>query len=127
MKSVAEITKNIAHSIGTTRYIKHWTGAFVFTDGVNQLREDADCFWLIDAIASYKRKEYFQAWELKVNEDNSAVLTMKEDSNTPELVRQEIPFTNFPLKSIKFYVEEGGYGDEKKWTPCLVLMLPNER
>ena len=126
MKSVAEITRNMAHSIGTSKYIKHFTGAFVFTDGIEQLREDTDCYWLVDAIASYRRKEPFQVWELKVSGYKTAVLTMKEDTNTPILVEQEIPYTDFPLTYIKFYVQEGGYGTEENWTNCLVLMLPSE-
>ena len=126
MKSVAEITRNMAHSIGTSKYIKHFTGAFVFTDGIEQLREDTDCYWLVDAIASYRRKEPFQVWELEVFKDKTAVLTMKEDTNTPLLVEQKIHYTDFPLENIKFYVNEGGYGTEENWTNCLVLMLPSE-
>ena len=127
MKTVAEIQSNITQSIGTTRYIKHFFNKnLVFTDGVNQLRQDADAFWLVDAIASYKRTELFQVWELIVNADKSAVLTMKEDSNTPVLVKQEIPYTDFPLEKIKFFVQEGGYGTAENWTKCLVLMLTNE-
>lgn len=127
MKSIAQIQSNMAHAYGTSQYIKHWTNALVFTDGVNQLREDADCHWLIDAIASYKRTEEFQLWELVVNPDKSAVLTMKEDSDRKPKVIQAIPYTNFPLEKIKFYNEIGGYGTEDNWTTCMVLMLPSER
>ena len=70
-------------------------------------------------------KEEFQVWELKVDlNKRSAVLTMKEDSDAPELVRQEFGYTNFPLDEIKFYIELGcidGYN------PVYVLMLPSER
>ena len=128
MKTVEQIRSGIAHSTGTTQYIKSrvW-GHLVFTDGVNNLRENADCYWLVDAIASHRRKESFQVWNLTVDlEKKSAVLTMKEDTGQPELVRQEIPYTDFPLLSIDFFVQEGGYGTEENWTPCLVLMLPNE-
>lgn len=133
MESVAEIERNMAHAIGTERYIKHNSGLLVFTDGVNQLRQDADAFWLVDAITSHQidhRDKRFQCWELVVNKDHSAVLTMKEDTGQPELVKQEIPYTNFPLENIKFYVQEGGYsnwnGTSENWTTCLVLMLPSE-
>ncbi len=127
MKSVAEIQNNMAQSIGTTRYIKHSLNRnLVFTDGVNQLRQDADAFWLIDAIASYERKEVFQVWELIVNADKSAVLTMKEDSNTPVLVKQEIPYTDFPLEKIRLFVQDGGYGTAENWVSCSVLMLTSE-
>lgn len=129
MKSVAEITSNMAQAIGTTQYIKHFTGLLVFTDGVSQLRHDADAFWLVDAIASHQidhKDKEFQVWKLAVNKDKSAVLTMVEDTGQPELVRQEIPYTNFPLDKITFYVQLGGYGTEENWTPCLVLMLTSE-
>jgi hypothetical protein len=126
MKTVQQIVRNMAHAIGTENYTKHslWR-ELLFTDGVNQLREDADCYWLIDAIASYARKEMFQLWELTVDTDkNTAVLTMKEDTNEAELVRQEIEYTDFPLTEIKFYVEYGSIDG----TNCnYILMLPSER
>ena len=127
MKSVAEITTNMAHAIGTEGYTRHFTKLLVFTDGVNQLREDADCHWLVDAIASYQveqREVDFQVWELKTNtEEHTAVLTMKEDTGQPELVRQEIPYTDFPLDSVKFYVQLGSIDG---YNPVLVLMLTSE-
>ena len=129
MKSVTEISRNMAQAIGTTKYIKHFTGLLVFTDGVDQLRQDADAFWLVDAIASHQikhKKVPFQVWELEVCSDKTAILTMKEDTNEPLLVEQKIHHTNFPLEKIKFYVTEGGYGTEENWTPCLVLMLTSE-
>jgi hypothetical protein len=128
MKTVQQILSGIAHSTGTSKYIKSrlW-GHLVFTDGVDALRNNADAFWLVDAIASYKRKEPFQVWDLTVDtKKHTAVLTMKEDSDQPELVRQEIEYTDFPLDNIRFFVQEGGYGTEENWTPCLVLMLTNE-
>ena len=125
MKSVAEIRNNMAYAIGTEGYIKHALNRnLVFTDGVNQLREDADAYWLVDAIASYSRKEEFQLWELEVFADKTAVLTMKEDTNTPVLVEQKIHYTDFPLESIKFYVELGSIDG---YNPIFVLMLPSER
>lgn len=129
MESVAEIKNNMAHAIGTERYIKHNTGLLVFTDGVDQVRQDAEIFWLVDAIAFHQAKhgdKKFQVWELTVNKDHSAVLTMKEDTGKPVIVRQKIFHTNFPLEYIKFYVIKGGYGTEDNWTTCPVLMLPSE-
>ena len=122
MKTVEQIEQNMLQAIGTTKYIKHFTGALVFTDGVEQLREDADCYWLVDAIASYRRTEPFQVWELVVNADKSAVLTMKEDSGRKPKVTQKIGYTDFPLEKIELWVEEGYVGD----SPCMVLLLPSE-
>ena len=126
MKTVVEITRNLAHAIGTSKYIKCALWPYlVFTDGVDQLRHDADCFWLVDAIASYRIKEPFQAWKLTV-EAGKGVLVCT-DGNSKELARQEFDYTNFPLPEIEFFVEVGGYGTEDNWTECLVLMLTSER
>jgi len=126
MKSATEIRNNMAHAIGTEGYTRHpLFRGFVSTDGVQQLANDADCFWLIDAIASYRRIEDFQFWKLFVDVENqSAVLTMQEDSDKPELVRQEIEYTSFPLQSVEFYVELGSIDGQN---PIFVLMLPTER
>jgi hypothetical protein len=123
MKTVSEIVTNMAHATGTDGYTRHISG-ILLTDGVTQLREDAECYWLIDAIGSYfpKHKEEFQLWELKVN-DKKAVLTMKEDSDQPELVRQEIPYTDFPIEGVKFYLQYGSIDGE---TPDYILMLTSE-
>ncbi len=104
---------------GTENYYRHWTGLIVFTDGVKYLADKAGAYWLIDLIASWQvrskvKKCPFQIWELKVNEDRTAVATMREDSDQPEVVRQEIPYTDFPLEKIKLYLVDG------------VLMLPSE-
>ena len=85
-----------------------------YTDGVKYLATNADAYWLLTAIASYQRKEPFQVWRLEVNEDKTAVLTMREDTGEPVLVEQEIKYTDFPLKEIKLWLING------------VLILPSE-
>ena len=103
---------------GTINYYRHPLG-IIFTDGVKYLAEKAGAYWLIDAIASWQIEEKvrtypFQLWELKVNENQTATLTMREDTGEPEIVRQEIPFTDFPLEYQKLYLVDK------------VLMLPSE-
>ena len=90
--------------VGTENYYRHWTRQGVYTDGVQYLAEQAGAYWLIDAIFSHRRREAFQVWTLKKNDDNSAILTMQEDSGEPAKVRQTIPFTDFPLDQIKLYL-----------------------
>lgn len=99
---------------GTENHYKHQTGRLLWTDGVQYVAENAGAYWLIDAIVSYQRTEHFQIWELKKHNDNSATLTMREDTGQPTKVRQEIPFTDFPLEEIKLYLIDG------------VLLLPSE-
>jgi hypothetical protein len=96
-------------------------------DGIDYLAEDAGAYWLIGAIASYQgskrirqdpRLMDFQLWELTVTAkdgEHSAVLTRREDSGQPARITQWIEYTDFPLDSIKLYLEGG------------TLRLPSER
>lgn len=53
---------------GTEQYHKlSLFGKFLCTDGVKFVADEGKAYWLIDAIASYMRKEEFQVWELKVD------------------------------------------------------------
>ncbi len=128
METAETIYQNMAYQTGTSQYIQHSLNKnLVFTDGINQLREDADCHWLIDLIAIQKREEEKQQWKLIVNPDNSALLTMRDMRTGDINFSKVIPLTDFPLPDITLYVEEGGYGSMDNWTKCLVLMIPNER
>jgi hypothetical protein len=109
---------NLEQFTGTEKYHRHWTD-MVYTDGIEYLAEKAGAYWLIDAIASYQRNEKiktepFQLWELRLTEKPKAVLTMRRDTNEPEIVSQEIKYTDFPLDEIKLYLIDG------------VLLLPSE-
>jgi hypothetical protein len=90
-----------------------------FTDGIKYLAEKAGAYWLIDAIASWQPElnesdREFQLWELTVNSDNGALLECRRDSGQPAIVTQKIDYTDFPLPSIKLFVQNG------------VLLLPSE-
>lgn len=98
---------------GTEHYYKHWLG-FNYTDGVKYVAEKANAYWLLDLIGSYHRKESFQVWKLTVNDDKTALIVMREDSDQPIIVRQKIPYTDFPLKKIEFFLIDS------------VLILPSE-
>lgn len=126
-------TVSLAHSLeqftGTIDYHLHWTRKLTHTDGVQYLAETAGAHWLVDAIASYQTRgrinrdselSRFQVWELTVNPDGSADLTCKADTGRPNAIHQRIPFTDFPLDSIKFFVAHGGPEGLR------VLMLPSE-
>ena len=107
----------LANSTGTEQYHKDLSG-MLFTDGIAVMAEKAKAFWLITDIGSYekattKEKYPFQLWTLKVKK-GKAVLAMQEDSNTPVLIKQNIPYTDFPEGEISFYVEDG------------ILLLPSE-
>ena len=123
-----KLEQQLQQFTGTESYYKHFLG-FHFTDGVKFLADEAQAYWLIDAIGSYQRKlqSYdFQLWLLVVGKDHEfikpkpgkdAVLTCWKDTpnaGIKPLVRQEIILTDFPLKTIKLYLENK------------VLLLPSE-
>jgi hypothetical protein len=114
------IESTLAHFTGTESYYQHWTGRLVYTDGVRFLANAARAHWLIDVIASWQARAHkdpalrdFQLWEVTVIERRATVVCSRDAGD--EGFRQEIPFTDFPLPSIKLYVEWG------------VLLLPSER
>ncbi len=79
-----------------------------YSDGIYYLMQITNCDWLIDEIFSHQRKEGFQVWELTVNRENKiGVLTMKEDTREPYLVKQKIPETDFPMDYIKLWMMGG--------------------
>jgi len=126
MKTKKEIENGLAHCTGTEgyRYNAMYGKNFVYTDGFAYLMEAANAVWLMQAIFSYRKKEDFQLWTLKVS-NGEAVLTMQEDTGTPNIVEQKISFTDFPLDEIRFYAINdhncnGVYGDH------VVLMLRTE-
>ena len=132
MMNAETLLQNLQHFCGSEQYYKHWLG-LCYTDGIKYLAENAQCFWLIDAIASHQptakknpRLKEFQLWFLHVGTGhefikpkagNAAVLTCWEDTPKAEskpVIIQQIPFTDFPLKEIKLYLQEK------------ILLLPDE-
>lgn len=112
---------DLSQFTGTDNWYRHWMG-FTYTDGVKYVADEADAYWLLDAIGSYqkekmvagnRRLQEFQLWELNV-EDHKGILTLREDSGQPIVVEQHIEYTDFPLAYIKLYLEGG------------VLLLPSE-
>lgn len=99
---------NLSQFTGTENCYRHFLG-LLYSDGVKYLAEEADSYWLIDAIASYQASKGvkgldFQFWKLKVDTNTKkAVLTCQSDSDTPNLVEQHIS-TDFPLEEVKFFL-----------------------
>lgn len=102
----------------------------IYTEGVRFLAEQAEAFWLIDTIASYfgsplmrraitedPRLADLQFWTLTVL-GLVGELTMEADQGVPPAIRQEIPFTDFPLPIVRVWAGFNGEG----WA----LYLPSE-
>ncbi|MDP3620630.1 MAG: hypothetical protein Q8R65_01760 [Polynucleobacter sp.] len=114
-----ELSSTLRQFTGTEHYYRLYKDV-VLTDGVKYLADEAKCYWLMDAIATYLRffqpKEYFACCKLKVVNE-SAVLTI-DDGNGTILASQNIEYTDFPLPQIDLY----GVWSEEFW----VIMLTSE-
>jgi hypothetical protein len=115
------LLSQLAHCIGTESYHQHWTQRLLYTDGIKTLAEGAECYWLIDAIASHQSflqhnhpQTYdFQTWTLSVSPSRmGAIVCALDDLATA--IRQQILFTDFPLPGVTLYCFKG------------VLLLPFE-
>ena len=116
MKKKLEKT-DLDQFIGTEHYYKYL--GIMLTDGVKYLAEVGKAFWLLNIIASYQTGEIknvpFQVWTLKVDiEKQTGVVTMKEDTDEPNLVTQSLDYTDFPLDEISLWLIDG------------ILILPSE-
>lgn len=105
---------------GTENWYKHQLfRQYLYTDGVQYLAKEAACYWLLDRIFALQYEmsiiaaEPFQSWVLNVNPDNSAQLIC-EDGNYRKLHEEIIPYTDFPLPTIGFFLIDR------------VLLLPSE-
>lgn len=69
------------------------------------MAELAGAYWLLDLVGSYQpqlRKVPFQIWRID-SKDGRGTVTMRGDSNRPDRVRQEIPYTDFPEGIFEMY------------------------
>ena len=105
--------------IGTTGYYRI-SRRHLLTDGTKYLAEEAECFWMMDAIASHLSeigtKDWFVQVRMTVNGNRATMIY--ENGNGSEHARQEIPYTDFPMHAISLYA----CWDGEQW----VIMLPSE-
>jgi len=117
MKTLDDLNLKFSQHIGTDKYYQHWTKRGYWTQGINDMAEKFKAYWLIDVVLSYQTRRLakypFQIWTIKC-ENEKAVVEMKEDKNEPVLIKQKIPFTDFPEGILKMY-----YIDN-------ILLLPSE-
>lgn len=104
---------------GTDRYYRI-SKRHLLTDGTKYLAEQAQCFWMMDAIASHLAEIGTADWfvVVKTTVKRSKALMIYKDGNGHEHARQEIPYTDFPLADITLYA----CWDGEHW----VIMLPSE-
>jgi hypothetical protein len=115
--TIVALESALAGHYGSDTFYRHPIGGIVYTEGVKHLAELAGAFWLIDLIGSYQygkvRQVPFQLWILEVK-GSKGVASMREDTDRPDIVKQRIPFTDFP---------EGRF---ELWLVDKTLMLKSE-
>ena len=104
---------------GTERYYRI-SRKHLLTDGTKYLAENAECFWMMDAVASHLMEIGTADWfvVIKTTVKHAKALMVYEDGNGHEHARQEIPYTDFPFAEITLYA----CWDGEHW----VIMLPSE-
>jgi hypothetical protein len=118
MKTKEEIETIMAHEIGTLAYHRFsvFPGYPVITDGVKHVADAAECYWLLDIIGSFQSHRRldpdFQVWKFEKTDETAGFVKGYNDETL--VITQRIPFTDFPLDEITFFVESG------------VILLPSE-
>ena len=107
-----EITSNLENYTGTEQYFKIPFSNYVYTDGINALIDLCGCHWLISDMGillsnKEKLRKSFLILNIKVNKDNSAIITLKEDSDLKPIYTKQIDYTDFSLKEYEFYIIDG--------------------
>ena len=117
----AELQSHLAQCSGTEQYHRTHPGLLA-TDGAKYLADAAGAYWLLDIVWSVLRKitDEFAVLELTLEAGSSRAEVAIHDGREPKTIyhQQSIPYTDFPLSSVKLYVQENGL--ER------VVMLPSE-
>lgn len=125
MMTAEELSDNLSGFNGTEVY---HAGCVLFskcvlTDGVKFLADNAECYWMIDAIASHivsaskkdARCKDMQFWTFRKGTPHKLICEADSDK---VVITQEYEMTDFPLDEIKIWAAWNG----RYW----VLMLPSE-
>jgi hypothetical protein len=77
----------------------------LLTDGSKYLADEAECFRMMDAIASHLSEIGTEDWfvQVRMTVNGNRAKMIYEDGNGREYARQEIPYTDLPMISIALY------------------------
>jgi len=94
---------------GTMNYYSSTFGKLKLTDGMNYLRNKANCYWLVDIVesvqglSSVRLARKFLIWKIEVDRDKSFKVTAREDTESELVYEQKGGYTDFPLRGFEFY------------------------
>lgn len=103
---------------GTGSYYSCKPFPITYTDGVKDLVENCNAYWLIDVILSHQTRKMvnsqsFQVWNLNRLSGDSFRIQVT-DGNDNEIATQIIPFSDFPFDLATIWLVRG------------TLLLPKE-
>lgn len=108
MKTEQEILKELNLFNGSENYFKIPFSDCVYTDGVRELIKSCGCWWLVNDLGILLKfnpiDKPFLIVGIKVNEDKTALITLKEDTDEIPVYEKLINYTDFPLKEFEFYL-----------------------
>jgi|SRR5581483_4311099 len=111
--------EDLAQFTGTDNWYQHGlVRSITYTDGAKYVAETGGAYWLLDEIALAQRfsaavkREPFQVWKLTVCEHKGVLIC--DDGDGKVVYTKQVPFTDFPLSEIKFYLTDN------------VILLPSE-
>ena len=112
-------SSSLSQFTGTDRYYRI-SKRHLLTDGTKYLAEQAECFWMMDAIASHLMEIGTADWfvVVKTTVKDAKALMVYGDGSGKEYAQQEIPYTDLSLSEITLYA----CWDGEHW----VIMLPSE-
>ena len=102
----------LAQFTGTEHYFKaSILSNLKLTDGMQFLREKANCYWLTTIVESVqsldiiKEKQSFIVWRIELLKGSKFKVTAWDDTpyKSQLLYSQEGPYTDFPIKEFDFY------------------------
>ena len=101
-----QIISELNQNTGSQQYFKIPFSKIVYTEGIEDLIKRCGCWWLISdlGIELSNQEKPFLIVRIEVNEDDSAIITLKEDSDLEIIYKKEIGYTDFSLKEFEFYL-----------------------
>ena len=102
---------NFGSGNGSENFYCHKPSLILYTDGVKDMAETCQAYWLIDLIISHQCKkevnnERFQVWELKRVEVNMFTIHAT-DGNNNHVANQKIPFSDFVYDTATVWLVDG--------------------
>lgn len=103
-----KILRELNEFKGTTKYFKSTFGKLNLTDGIQYLRDNLRCYWLIDIVESiYLTKKIdfsFIVWKIEVKDNKFKVTAWSDTPYKSDLLyEQKGNYTDFKLKDFEFY------------------------